>query len=249
MSGKTPTVALAVIGAEVLSGKVRDENGPHLIDELRSLGARLGEVRVIDDGVPIIADTVSTLASRFDYLITTGGIGPTHDDMTVAGVAKAFSVAVIRDPGLEQMLRSHYGDRMTENHLRLAEVPEGAQVHSPKGSVPVLQMRNVFILPGVPKLMRACFSQISETFRGPRFVTHVLHLDASESAIADVLSEAASANPGVQIGSYPRFDGGPARVKVTVEATDRALVEATVAHLRATLPEGSFLESREESVL
>ncbi|MEO1174543.1 MAG: molybdopterin-binding protein [Myxococcota bacterium] len=241
------TVGLAIIGAEVLSGKVQDENGPFLIRELRGLGARLGELRVIDDGLTIIERTVRELSGQFDFLITTGGIGPTHDDLTVAGVAAAFSVPVVREPTLETSLRTYYGDALTENHLRLADVPEGAVLHGER--VPTIQMRNTFVLPGVPSLMRSCFERVREQFRGDAFITRILFLNASESTIADALSAADRAHPAVQIGSYPRFDDASARVKVTVEGTDRPAVDAALAQLRETLPAGVILDEKEESQL
>lgn len=241
------SVALAIIGAEVLSGKVQDENGPYLIRELRGLGARLGELRVIDDGLEIIADTVRELSGRFDFLITTGGIGPTHDDLTVAAVAQAFSVPVVRAPALEAALREYYGERLTENHLRLAEVPDGAHLHGE--NVPTIQMRNTFVLPGVPRLMRSCFERVREQFRGEAFITRILFLNASESTIADALTAADRDHPEVQIGSYPRFDDASARVKVTVEGTERTAVDAALSQLRQTLPDGVILDEKEQSTL
>ncbi len=245
----THTVAVVIIGAEVLSGKVEDANGPYLIRELRARGAKLGELRVIDDGVEVIARTVAELASRFDSVITTGGIGPTHDDLTVAGVASAFEVAVVRDPTLERALERFYGDDLTENHLRLADVPDGATIHRNEALMPTIQMRNVFVLPGVPSLMRGCFKQVAHRFQGPEFITWILYLNAREAEIADALSRAQATVPGVSIGSYPRFDSGPARVKVTVESTDAALVERALVQLRDALPESSILEEKEESLL
>lgn len=246
---ETRTVGVVIIGAEVLSGKVVDENGPFLVRELRALGARLGELRVIDDGVDVIARTVRELSGAFDFVITTGGIGPTHDDLTVAGVAAAFEVPVVREPTLVRALERVYGQGLGEGHLRLADVPEGASIHRSDAAVPTIQMSNVFVLPGVPSLMRNCFHQVAHRFRGPVFVTRVLYLDARESEIADALSRAETTVPGVSIGSYPRFDGGPTRVKVTVEATDPATVERAVAQLRDTLPRNSILQEKEESVL
>ncbi|MEL6546120.1 MAG: competence/damage-inducible protein A [Myxococcota bacterium] len=246
---KTKTVAVVVIGAEVLSGKVEDANGPHLIRELRRLGAKLGELRVIDDGIEIISNTVSELAQRFDYVITTGGIGPTHDDLTLAGVARSFGVAVVRDPELVATIEDYYGERLVESHLRLAEVPDGAVLHRGDAPVPTIQMRNVFILPGVPQLMRSCFGQISSSLQGPDFVTRILYLSVGEAEIAQALLETENAEPSVAIGSYPRYDGGPARVKVTVESVDPAAVGRSVARLRQLLPESAILDDREESVL
>ncbi|MEL6340289.1 MAG: molybdopterin-binding protein [Myxococcota bacterium] len=242
---RSPQVAVVVIGAEVLSGKVRDENGPFLIDSLRSLGATLVELRVIDDDTDTIAETVRALAARFDYVITTGGIGPTHDDLTVAGIARAFEVAVVRDSGLVEDLRGYYHERLTDQHLRLADVPEGSKLHRDLRGVPVLQMRNVFVLPGIPALARRCFEQVADVFQGDAVVTRVLFVNAAETDIAETLNVITESHPEVRIGSYPRTDDPRARVKVTVESTERAEVRRAVDALRERLPDGMIVDEQE----
>lgn len=243
----TPRVAVVIIGAEVLSGKVEDQNGPFLVTQLRSLGSKLIELRVIDDEIEVISKSVKELSQHADYVITTGGIGPTHDDLTIAGVAHAYGVPVIRDGSLESSLREYYGERINEAHLRMADIPSGALIHP--GSVPTIQMKNTFVLPGVPTLMRACFERVQECFRSDAIITKILFLSEPESSIADALSRAVKDHPSVKMGSYPRFDQGPARVKVTVEGTDRNAVDRAIAQLNRTLPKGSVLQEREESHL
>lgn len=246
---RSPQVAVVVIGAEVLSGKVRDENGPFLIDSLRARGATLVELRLIDDDTDTIAETVRTLAARFDYVITTGGIGPTHDDLTVAGIARAFEVAVVRDSGLVEDLRGYYQAGLTDQHLRLADVPEGSKLHRDPRGVPVLQMRNVFVLPGIPALARRCFEQVADVFQGEAVITRVLFLNAAETDIAEPLNVITESHPEVRIGSYPRTDDARARVKVTIESTVRAEVARAVDALRERLPEGMIVGEEEEDRL
>lgn len=228
-----PTAALLIIGAEVLSGKVDDANGPFLIRALRARGVQLVEMRTIGDTIEEISEAVRALSAKAHYVFTTGGIGPTHDDVTMAGVAAAFGGRVARQPELLRLLHERYGDKVNDARLKLAEVPEGASVRLGDGTfVPIVQLRNVTILPGVPSLMRACFAHVADGLRGAPFFSRALLLDVSESDIATALTEVQNRSPDVAIGSYPRFDEAAYRVKVTVDGRDAERVEGTLAAIR-----------------
>lgn len=153
--------ALVIIGAEVLSGKISDRNSPYLIRELRVRGVELTEIRTIGDDIDTIAACVAELSSTNDYLFTTGGIGPTHDDVTIDGVAKGLKRPTHRHELLEKSLRAHFGDRLNESRLKLADVPEGAYVEMVTPVLPLIRAENVFIFPGVPELMEQSFQHMA----------------------------------------------------------------------------------------
>ena len=235
-AGGDTTAAALIIGAEVLSGKVDDQNGPFLIRSLRERGVRLVEIRILDDHVPTIAAAVRELAARVDHLFTTGGIGPTHDDVTIGAIAEALGVPVVHHPELVARVAQRYGEGNEGPHMRLAEVPQGAEVRlTPDAVVPAVRAGNIVILPGVPSLMRIAFSNIAADLTGATFFSKGLLLDCSESAIAPGLADVQHAHADVSIGSYPRFDDAHYRVKVTVDGRDEAAFDATMADLRAAL--------------
>jgi molybdenum cofactor synthesis domain-containing protein len=236
------SAAIVIIGAEVLSAKVQDENAPFLLRALRARGVEVTEIRTIGDVVESIAVTVRELASRVDHVITTGGIGPTHDDVTIAAVAKAFGLPVVRHREIERRLRARHGDRLNEARLKLAEVPEGSVVTlGAEDIVPVIEVRNVLVFPGVPSFMRLCFERIATRFAGRPFYSRALLLASSESLLAAHLSAVQAAWQQVAIGSYPRFDDAPYRVKVTLDGRDEAEVEAALAALRQRLEPASIV--------
>jgi molybdenum cofactor synthesis domain-containing protein len=227
--------AVIIIGNEILSGKFADENARFLIGELRQLGVELGRISIIPDDIDDIAETVPRVAARFDVVFTSGGVGPTHDDVTMAGLARGFGTRVIRHPVLEELLRQYYGDRLTESHLRLAEVPEGAELVQGDGVWPVSAYKNVYILPGVPSLFRRKFLSIRERFRSRPFFTARLYVAADETAIATDLNRMVAAHPLVDFGSYPRFEETEYRVLLTVESHDREAVARAAGELAAAL--------------
>ena len=235
---RAETAAAIVIGDEILSGKFVEENAAYLIRELRALGVALRRVVVVPDVIEDIAEVVADCAARFDHVFTSGGVGPTHDDLTMAGIARAFGVGVVRDPGLEKMLRSYYGARIEERNLRMAEVPEGAHfVTADHPSWPVTAFRNVYILPGVPMIFRRKFDAMKERFRQPT-TAHVrrVYCMAEEGAIAAHLDAVVAEFPGVDVGSYPRFEATDYRVIVTLESRDAAAADAACTFLVSRLP-------------
>lgn len=225
-----PKAALVIIGAEVLSGKISDRNSPYLIRELRVRGVELTEIRTIGDDIDTIAACVAELSSTNDYLFTTGGIGPTHDDVTIDGVAKGLKRPTDRHELLEKSLRAHFGDRLNESRLKLADVPEGAYVEMVTPVLPLIRAENVFIFPGVPELMEQSFQHMAHQLQGAPFISRHITVRGSESAMADHLRHVQTSNPAVQIGSYPRFLEDGCEVKITVDGrlddeVDKALEE------------------------
>lgn len=235
------TAGLIIIGDEILSGKTADSNTPYLIGELRELGVRLAEIAVIADDVNGIAETVRRFSGRFDHVFTSGGVGPTHDDLTMAGVAAAFAEPVERHPELEAQLRAYYSERgapIVERNLRMADVPRGVTlIKSPELMWPVLCMRNVYILPGIPEIFRRKFNAIRERFRDAPFHLRQIFVRSDEGEIARHLDEVANRYSEVAIGSYPLHE--PAadghRVKLTLESKSLAIVEQAADDLSTRL--------------
>jgi molybdenum cofactor synthesis domain-containing protein len=243
METAAPTAALLVIGNEILSGKVTDENAPYLARELRSLGVTVERIEVVPDVERDIAATVRDLAARFDLVFTSGGVGPTHDDVTLPAVAAAFGMPLQRHPELERLLREGFGPRLHERDLRMADIPSGARLeHGPAGPGaiwPVVVVRNVWILPGVPSILRRKFEAVRELFRSAPIHARAVYSRDGEGSIAGLLDAVVAAFPTVEIGSYPHLDALDYRVKITLDGRDRAAVDAATAQLVARLGEAA----------
>ncbi|HVW18027.1 MAG TPA: molybdopterin-binding protein [Solirubrobacteraceae bacterium] len=236
-----PTAAILVIGNEILSGKVDDQNARYLTGELRGLGVALRRIEVIPDVVAEIAARVRVWSAAVDHVFTSGGVGPTHDDVTLQAVAEAFGMPVARHAGLEALLRGRYGARLHERDLRMADLPAEARLeHGPAGPGavwPVVVVRNVWILPGVPSIFRAKFAAVRELFRAPPIYGRALYSRAGEGEIAGALDETVAAFPAVDVGSYPHLDAPDHRVKITFDGRDRAAVDGALAFLAGRLGE------------
>lgn len=231
-----PTAAILVIGDEILSGKTEDQNARLLISELRALGVALKRIVVIPDDIEEVAHHVRTLSDNFDYVFTSGGVGPTHDDVTIVGLAQAFAVPIVRHPELEKRLKSYFGNTADEAKLRMADVPQGADLVDGEGlKWPLLAVRNVYVLPGVPEHFRKKFLAIRERFRVAPFFTRVFFTLEDEFDIAANLTEVAEAHPAVAIGSYPNFATPDYKVKLTLEAKDEAALEQAASALLTIL--------------
>lgn len=231
------TAAAIIIGDEILSGKVRDDNAPLLIARLRKRGVTLARLVVVGDRLEEIAAEVSRCASRHDVVITSGGIGPTHDDVTVAAVARALGRSVVRDPELEAMVRSFWGGRVNDAALRLADVPAGARlIRSHDALLPLMAVANVYLLPGVPKLFVAKLPALLDELEGTITCQASLYLRCDETSVAATLSRVAAEEPTVRIGSYPRLGGAEYQVWVTVEASEPEPVRRTIARLVELIP-------------
>ena len=226
------TAGIVIIGDEILSGKFVEENAAFLIGELRALGVELRRITVIPDDEEEIGATVRDFAARFDHVFTSGGVGPTHDDVTIAAIARAFGTDVERHPVLESRVRAHWGDKLPPANLRLADIPRGAELVYGKDAVwPVVAYQNVFILPGVPSLFRRKFVDIRDRFRTQVATTARVYIDADEGQIAGDLDAVVAAHASVKVGSYPRFSETDFKVMVTLEGRDVAEVSAAFAQL------------------
>jgi molybdenum cofactor synthesis domain-containing protein len=238
------TAALLLIGNELLSGKVQDKNFTYLAKELYTLGVSLIRVLVIPDVISLIAKEVRELSSTHDFVFTSGGVGTTHDDVTIEGISEAFSCGVWFVPEIEEVIREYYGERFTESHRRLALAPEGVELLHNDLRWPTLKMKNVFILPGVPEIFRLKFEAIKAMFSAAPFTLCEIFLSCDEPKIAKILWEIADRFPQVQMGSYPRFDeGADHRVKLTLEGKDAILVKEAFAVLEASLEPDDILRT------
>lgn len=236
------TVAAIIIGDEILSGKVRDRNAAPLIDLLADLGVDLQRIAYIGDEEQDIIEEVRTCSERYDVVITSGGVGPTHDDRTVAAIAAAFGVEVEIHPELEKMIRAWWGERFTEAALRIGQVPVGSRLlYSGDGLIPLVAFRNIFIFPGIPRLFAAKISALKGELTGSTRHLATLHLRPDESTVADRLAEVDRAFPEVKIGSYPRSEGEDHRVWVTLEGSTAASVDAALDRLLDVLDAGEIV--------
>ncbi|MBI3328003.1 MAG: competence/damage-inducible protein A [Nitrospinae bacterium] len=235
------TAGIVVIGNEILSGKVQDVNAAYLARELRLLGVDVQKISVITDDVEIIAAEVSAFSRQFDLVFTSGGVGPTHDDVTIEGIARGFGRRVIRHPELEHLLRSRYGGNLNEARLKLTEVPEGATLASEEGIwFPAVTIENVYIFPGIPDLLRQKFELIKERFRDQPYFLRKVYVKENEGNIAAWLHELLHELPDLLLGSYPDMHNPHYKVMLTLESKDEGYVQAALDRLLALLPQGSI---------
>jgi len=232
--------AALIIGNEILSGKIQEANVHPLAQLLRRLGVELARVVVVLDDVPTIAREVRALSERFDHVFTSGGVGPTHDDVTMAAIASAFGVNVVREPRLEKLLRDHYGQQASENHLLLANVPDGAeQLYIARSPWPLTVFKNVWILPGVPEIFQMKLDIVAEHLKGDApFVSRAVFTKLDEAMLKPLLDSTVSEHPGVDIGSYPRWQDPSYETKVTFDGKDPDAVERAFEDFQKKLPDG-----------
>ncbi len=235
MTDRIWTAALIVIGDEILSGRTQDKNIAQLATWLNVQGIRLAEVRVVADREEAIVEAVNTLRARNDYLFTTGGIGPTHDDITVDSVAAALGVAVVVHPQARAILDAYYETRggLTDARLRMARVPDGGElIENRMSGAPGIRIGNVFIMAGVPHIAAAMLDSLTGTLEGGLpVVSGTLGCWVGESEVADLLGSVERAHDGVAIGSYPFFREGRTGANFVVRATDQAVVDACITDL------------------
>ena len=230
------TAAIIVIGNEILSGKVADTNAAFLARELRAVGVSLRRILVIPDEVETIAAAVRDYQPAFDVVFTSGGVGPTHDDVTIAGIAGGLGCGVVRNPVLERKIREWSGGVSTEARLKMAEVPEGAElVYAGDSDFPTVTIRNIFILPGIPEIFRAKIEALKSRLAVDPYFLRVVYLRALESTLAPYLNATLEAFPELLLGSYPTLNDPEYRVRVTLESKDQAYVERALSHLLAQL--------------
>lgn len=234
------SAALVVIGDEILSGRTQDKNVGQIALWLNLQGIRLTEVRVVGDTTAAIVEAVNVLRARNDYLFTTGGIGPTHDDITVDAIAAALGVPVVYHPTAVGMLEQHYGRRgleLTEARKRMARVPQGAElIENRMSGAPGIRLGNLFIMAGVPHITAGMLEALTGQLQGGApVVSCTIGAWVAESEVADLLRDTEAAREGVQIGSYPFFREGRIGANFVVRGIDQGMVDACADDVRAGL--------------
>jgi molybdenum cofactor synthesis domain-containing protein len=236
------TAGIILVGNEILSGKVVDANAAYLCRELRELGVDVRRISVIPDEVTVIAGEVRVFSRAFDLVFTSGGVGPTHDDVTIEGVARAMDVPVVRHPTLVGLLERYYKGVLTEAALRMAEVPEGAELIAGAPRFPTVLMGNVYVLPGVPEIFRQKFDALRERFRDRPFYLKCVFVSLGEGTLAAHLNDLLVDFPDLMLGSYPELSNPEYRVKVTLESRDDAYLEGALERLLARLPADAIVK-------
>jgi molybdenum cofactor synthesis domain-containing protein len=232
-----PTAAILVIGNEVLSGKVTDTNSPYLCRELRVLGVDVQRILTIPDDVELIAREVRALSAGYDLVFTSGGIGPTHDDLTMDGVALAFGVPLERNQSMVDRVERYQNKPANESQVKMAMVPAGAQlVDSGDLWFPVVIVKNVHIFPGIPELLRKKFESIRERFHGVPVLLKNVFVKRRESEIAHSLNALVAEFPELMLGSYPKIGEEMFHVLLTLESRDAGYLQRALDSLLARLP-------------
>ena len=229
------TACVLIIGNEILSGRTQDANLAFLAQGLNEAGIRMREARVIPDDHDVIVSTVNEVRHGFDYVFTTGGIGPTHDDITAQCMADAFGVALIVHPEARRLLESHYPPgHLNEARLRMAMVPEGAALlPNPISRAPGFQIGNVYVLPGVPSIMQGIFEQLKyRLVGGDKVLSRSVTCHLAEGTLAKDLTGLQERFPDVEIGSYPYFRRGDFGVTLVLRGTDRERLAAATDELK-----------------
>src|SRR5690606_13215424 len=236
-SDRIYTAALVIIGDEILSGRTQDANLAYLAKWLNVQGIRLSHARVVPDVEEDIIDAVNACRQRYDYVFTTGGIGPTHDDITIDAIARAFGVPVVIHPEAEEMLRAYYGGGLTDARLRMARVPEGAElIPNELSAAPGIRIGNVYILAGVPGVTHAMLRALEGKLKGGLPVlSRTVGAKVGESTVADLLRNTEAAYPGVQVGSYPFWREGEPNANFVIRSTDAKAMNAAAEMIFSAL--------------
>jgi len=237
------TAALIVIGNEILSGKVVDTNSSFLAGELRGLGVSLRRIVVIPDEIDVIADTVREVHPEYEVVFTSGGVGPTHDDVTILGIARGLGREVIRHPSLESKLREYFGNDVNPARLKMAEVVEGTELTFEGSLFPTMRVENIYVLPGIPELFREKFTSMRQHFAADPFHLRAIYTCEPESAIAVFLNRTMESFPELMLGSYPKLNDPEYRVRITLESKSREYVEQAFAALLDMLGPGAVVRT------
>ena len=231
MSGsveRVPTAAIVVIGDEILSGKTEDTNTPFLLRELRALGVAVRRVAVVADVEADIAAEIRRVQPAFDHVFTSGGVGPTHDDVTIVAIAAALERPIVRSPEIVAVMNALW-QPVKETHLRMADIPFGAElVYGGALRFPLLRLENIYIFPGVPEIFREKFVAVREHFRATPFHLTRVYSTYGEGHLVPLMNEIVARHPGVSVGSYPTISHDEYRVMVTFESKDEAAVSQAV---------------------
>ncbi len=238
----TVTAAMLVIGDEILSGRTKDKNIGFVADYLTNLGIDLKEVRIVGDEHEEIAHAVNALRRKYTYVFTSGGIGPTHDDITAEAVSAAFGVPCTHHPQAMKDMEARYAEldmEFTEARKRMARTPEGAELIENKVSgAPGIRMENVYTMAGVPKIMQAMMDAIAPTLKsGKKMLSETVDCEFGEGTIGGPLGDIQLHHAGTMIGSYPRFENGNYSTQIVVRAREKALIAAAVEDVENMLAE------------
>ena len=238
------TAGIIVIGNEILSGKVVDTNSPFLARELRAVGVTLRRIVTIPDELDHIAAAVAEFHKSYDFVFTSGGVGPTHDDVTMEGVARGLGRKVIRHPAIEGRLREFYQDKINEARLKMSEVPEGSElIVDGRLGFPTILCENIYILPGIPEILEQKFQALRERFQASPYFLRVIFTSEGEGSIAEHLNATMEAFPDLMLGSYPKIGDPEYAVKLTLESKDRDYLERALAHLLRLLPASAVVRT------
>lgn len=235
MNQKQPTAAFLIIGNEILSGRTQDTNLNYLAKKLGAQGIKLAECRVVADVEARIIEAVQAFSAQYSYVFTSGGIGPTHDDITTASIAKAFGVPVLRHAEAEARLRKHYKpEDINAARLKMADIPEGATlIDNPVSAAPGFCLKNVYVMAGVPRIMQAMLEGVLPTLEGGvPTLSRSLAVSITEGYIAEDLAAIQAAHPGVEIGSYPFIRDGKLGTSLVSRSVEEAQLNAVVAAIR-----------------
>jgi FAD synthetase len=231
------TAGIIIIGDEILTGKVQDTNTFFLTRELWSRGVTVCRISVIPDLTDEIAREVRDFSEKYDFVFTSGGIGPTHDDITIDGISQAFGVRTMISDTLKGFLEQRH-KHLTHAQLKMAEVPEGAELLNDGDLIfPLIKFRNIFIFPGIPELLRKKFLAVAKRFSGPKIFLAKVYFNESESVLAPYLDEIVGLGNGVKVGSYPVIDNQDYSVMVTLESIDKEGLDSAVRDLLGKVPE------------
>jgi molybdenum cofactor synthesis domain-containing protein len=238
------TAGILIIGNEILSGKVVDTNSPFLTRELRSLGVTVRRILTIPDDVDEIAAAVREFRGAYDLVFTSGGVGPTHDDVTIEGVAQGLGRKVVRHPVIEAKMREYFKENINEARLKMAEVPEGTElIVDGRLGFPTIKCENLYILPGIPEILEQKFQALRERFAASPYVLRVVYTRDGEGTIAEHLNATLAAFPELLLGSYPKLGDPEYAVKLTLESKDRDYVERALEHLLRLLAPQSVVRT------
>ena len=233
------SAAIIIIGNEILSGKVKDENFHFLASELRKLGVALRFAATVPDEVEEIARVIRECSEKCDFVFTSGGVGPTHDDVTMKGIAMAFGLKTVPNEEMRDKIARHCGFEPSEIVLRMAELPEGARLLQVDGmNFPPVLVKNVYVFPGIPEFLRKKFDAIKERFRGEPYHSRLFYLNQDECYIAEALASVAGEFTDVEIGSYPKVGEKEFKVLVSLESRNDGALKGASERLLALLPPG-----------
>eukprot|EP00285_Hemiselmis_virescens_P006505 CAMPEP_0173404666 /NCGR_PEP_ID=MMETSP1356-20130122/59938_1 /TAXON_ID=77927 ORGANISM="Hemiselmis virescens, Strain PCC157" /NCGR_SAMPLE_ID=MMETSP1356 /ASSEMBLY_ACC=CAM_ASM_000847 /LENGTH=549 /DNA_ID=CAMNT_0014365373 /DNA_START=1 /DNA_END=1647 /DNA_ORIENTATION=- len=238
---KTETAGILIIGNEVISGSVKDENGPFLMKHLRDMGLDTIEVAVVRDDMQLIADNVRRMSGTHTFVFTAGGIGPTHDDITLPAIAQAFGCGLQTRPEILELLHQYLpGQQLNEYHIKMASIPQGSHLITSgpesKDKWPLIVKNNVYIMPGVPEYCRSKFMLVRDDLVRQPFFVAKLYINEAEPQLADLLTRAEAQHKDVHIGSYPIIGSTEYQVIITLESKDQYALTSALSNLRVQMP-------------